>query len=178
MNPINTHLVDLGRLRRTNALYVSARVEPKQLSPILRNRMIRSIKQAYIPTNAYWGVGLLTKHILNQADVFFVYSKLRGNIWVGWSEAHMRIPPAIEQQFKEIFEADRTATQVAGINLGGYYYTRWENVHRFMPLHILKPQQHILPIMIEYAENPKYQAKVAPYLELIEAGKPIDFTVL
>lgn len=175
MSPINIQLADLGRLRRTKALHISAKLDPSELSPILRNRTIRAIKQAYIPTNAYWGVGLLAKYLLKQAGVFYVYSKLRGHVWVGWDESAARIPPEIERQFKELFEADRTAYQVQGGTPG--WPSGWSAVGCFMTFYVLNPRQHIQPIMIEYAKDPKYQEKVAPYLELIEAGKPIDFNV-
>ncbi len=190
MKSINVSLNNLSRVTRTNAVDIQAKFEPARLTVRLRNRLIRSLEQAYIPSNAnrlirsleqayipsnaYWGVGLVAKELLDQAGVFYMNGKTRGYIWVQWSGS---MPREIREAINEVLVADHAAATVQGMQVDPQQLKSGDAPYRHFYMRVLKPHQHIVPILKPYAETPAYKSAVAPYIEAIRSGQPIVINV-
>lgn len=175
MNPLNLPLHMLNRVTRTNAVDISASFDPKRLTVRLRNRMIKSLEEAYIPTNAYWGVGLVAKHILDEAGVFYMAGKMRGYVWVQWGGT---LPPELIAPLNELLVADHAAATLQGD--GSEVQTINENrlrSHNYFHLRVLKPSDHLVPLLKPYAQAPAYRYAVEPYIRRMKDGEPIVINV-
>lgn len=169
---IDIPLHTLGRAVRTNALDIQATFDPKRLSVRLRNRMLRSLEQAYIPTNAYWGVGMITKCVLDAAGVFYMMGRLRGYIWVQWGGE--LLPADFLAPLNELLLADHTAATLQGRLT--YLEVLKPHSHYFH-MQVLKPQQHLVPLLKPHAESDAYKSAVEPYIDAVKSGKPIIINV-
>lgn len=176
MKPIQIPLHILNRVTRTQAVDIQATFDPKRLTVRLRNRMIRSLETGYIPSNAYWGVGLVSKHFLDSAEVFYIAGKMRGYTWLQWPPDLM--PENVRVKLNEIFEADHTATIIRnGLHSTQKYMIERRSNRGWAQLYTLKPKDHIPGLLAGNAATPAYRKAVAPYIQRVKDGEPIVINV-
>lgn len=174
---LHTNLLELARLRRVNAVRVQAQLYTDQLSVRHRNAVLRSLEQAYVPSNAYWGVGMLSKQLLDHAGVFYITGKRRGYIWIDWGSRVEFMPAGVGEALKDLVTADRTASAVAGH--GGKVDPKFNpRTDAFIHLHVLKPADHIPKMLKAYTSTPQYQAAVKPLIDFVKSGQPIEINVV
>lgn len=160
-------------MRRMNAVTFRAKVDCSKLTPRIRNKILRGLQRGVCTTWQYSGSGALLRHFFKSAGVFWVTAKSQGFYAVNWDDTQVSAPKGFLEGVEQLVKADRSACAVQGKTSTIWYRGDTKHLH----LDVLRPSDHIPPLIAEYVESEGYKQAVQPYIDLVEQGKTIHIDI-
>lgn len=157
---LSLDIYQLQQLRPLGAVKLKATVDLKHLSTKGRNMAVKYLESGWIRTTDKSGVGLLVSQLMGPT-----IWHLRGNQkyrLVSWGHNPLPGPREVIEALQMVVDADNVA---AGLQGEDQYKSLWNHCFR-----VLKPEEHIPPLLEAYVSSPGYQSAVQPLIELVKSG--------
>lgn len=176
MKPLNLTIWSCHQLRRIGAIDFKATVDLSGLSRRSRNQVVIGLQWGWVRAMANSGTGLLTHKLLEEANVWFVFAKVRGWQQIYWAHATLLPPAGFIAGLEELRKADRTAAALTGKRVDDDGTSLLQN-RGLLDLYCLKVTDHLPPLLEPHVRTHEYRSAVAPLIELVNAGGRIDVNI-
>lgn len=174
---LSVNLDGCQQLRALGVLDLRATLRLRDLTPRSREMMIKYLREGWVRTTTKSGVGYFLALLMAQYPPFWCLYGARKHNWLCWGINSNLAPEEVTEGIRQVAVADYIAAKfqlhatpeprlISSLDELGEPHSQ----HKFR---VLKPEEHVWPILRAYTSRIQYQLKVKPIVDLIERNEDI-----